>query len=274
MIIFDRVTHYLRMQDPPIVDRVSFRLPKDRRVAIFGLRGSGRTTLMHLISGQISQPKRGVISRGDLTISFPLGPQIAVVPRNTVIQNLLDISRIYGFPFRSMLDFIVEHGDAEKLLQRRTNTLIGSERSRVFCPISYLLPFDYYIIDGDPFGSARYFREHFEQLFARRVEGSGLAYMNNNVGYARRYCDMGAIFFNRKVVIYDDIEEAIDFYWRVLKPIEDSMSPKEIDKEDLGEMARLEAERQEAVRRGDISSDTDKPRLIEPVAPPPGGVFL
>ncbi|MEO1330208.1 MAG: hypothetical protein AAFW46_11130 [Pseudomonadota bacterium] len=262
MIIFDRVTHYNRIQDPPILDDASFVLPSDRKIACFAIRGTGRTTLTKLVSGQLTQPKKGVISRGRLSVSFPLGPRMVTVPRNSVIQNLIDIARMHGYPQEDLIDFVVTHGDCEALLNRRLSTLNSGERSRVICPVSFVLPFDFYVADGDPFGAARVFRAHFQELFGARIRNGGLLLVENNPLLARRFCDMGAVLFEGRVTLYEDPDEAIAFYQDVMRPLEDALAPPidEFDEPGLEELAASEL--------------ASRMQERAPLPPPPGGVFL
>ena len=90
-----------------IFEEISFELPTDRRVVLFGDSGSGKTTLLNAIAG-LNLPDHGEIAR-HAHVSFPIGYSGGLKPKLTVRQNLAHVATLYG----------VEPGSSWNLLPAR-----------------------------------------------------------------------------------------------------------------------------------------------------------
>ncbi|MEO1291598.1 MAG: ATP-binding cassette domain-containing protein [Pseudomonadota bacterium] len=217
MILFEQVTHYVKLTKP-ILRNVNVVLPADKRLAVFGNAQSGKTTLARIVSGLVT-PRMGLIVRR-CRVSYPVGPATDTTPKASVRHNLQDYARLYGIKERDLIDFVVSAGDAEMLLHRPLGKLSSAEKARVFYPLIYALPFDYYVLDGAPGGPVQAYRERFEALFKHRVRDQGLIMMTNKPKIAKQYCDAGAILHNGKLVLYQSLEEAAKIYEDHILPLE------------------------------------------------------
>ena len=77
-----------------ILDRVSFRVELGRSLGILAPNGTGKTTLINMMSG-LEKPDEGEIYRG-CRISFPLGFMGGVINRLSANENARYIARLYG----------------------------------------------------------------------------------------------------------------------------------------------------------------------------------
>ena len=237
MILFDRVTHYARENKPLILDDVSLALPTDRRIAMLGLRGSGRSSVIRLVNG-LTPPRHGAVTR-PARVSFTIGgPPVAVSPKLTVAQYVQDIARLYGAIYQEVIEFMVEWGDAGPLLKRLMGKLTNLERSRVMLPLAYSLPFNFYVVDGDPLGAAPKFRDRFRELFRQRIQESGVLYAAPKPHLAAAMCDAAVILHGGDLVYFDSITEAMEIFENELAPLEKPLAEDEVDEDDL---ARVDA---------------------------------
>ena len=77
-----------------ILEQVSFRVELGNSLGILAPNGTGKTTLINMMSG-LEKPDEGSILR-ECKISFPLGFMGGVVPRHTAVENSRFIARLYG----------------------------------------------------------------------------------------------------------------------------------------------------------------------------------
>ncbi|MBX2855521.1 MAG: ATP-binding cassette domain-containing protein [Rhodobacteraceae bacterium] len=248
MILFDRVTHYARDNKPMILDEVSLALPTDRRIALLGLRGSGRSSVIRLVNG-LTPPRHGTVIR-PARVSFTIGgPPVAVSPKLTVAQYVQDIARLYGAIYREVIDFMVEWGDAEPLLKRLMGKLTNVERSQIMLPLAYALPFSFYVVDGDPLGAAPKFRDKFRELLKQRIGESGVLYAAPKPHLAAALCDSAVILHDGDLVFFDSITEAMEIFESELAPLE-KPKPEEVDEDDLARVDPRTRELSEAPEAG------------------------
>ncbi|MCI4661846.1 MAG: hypothetical protein MRY63_08520 [Neomegalonema sp.] len=226
MILLKNVTHFVKVTRPILHD-VSAVLPGDKRIAVFGNRESGKTTMAKIISGALP-PKMGMVIQ-KLRVSYPVGAYSDFSQKASVAHNLADIARSYGVNARALTEFVVEAGDAQMFLHRPIAKLTSTEKTRLFFPLVYALPFDFYVLDGQPGGAVQAYKERFEALFQARIKNKGMIMFTNKPKQALKYCDTGAILHNGRFVIYKSLKEAVQIYERHIQPLEvdpDASAPK------------------------------------------------
>ncbi|HYA24384.1 MAG TPA: ATP-binding cassette domain-containing protein [Terriglobales bacterium] len=84
-VVFEDVS--LAFEDKPVLDGISFRLPKGETKAIFGVAGSGKSTILKLALGLL-KPDSGRI--------YVLGEEITQMPE----ERLFDLRRKIGMVFQ------------------------------------------------------------------------------------------------------------------------------------------------------------------------------
>lgn len=237
MIVFDNVTHYFSLNKPPILLETSIALPTDRRIALIGLRGSGRSTVIRLANGLL-MPRMGTVHRPPGVSMVVGGSPPSISPKLSMMQYLQDIARTYGAVFDDLVEFVVEWGDAERLLMKPFKKLTSVEKSRIATPMIYGLPFAFYVVDGDPGGRAPKFRDRFTELFRRRIEETGVLFAAPKPEVAARFCDAGVVLHEHTLTYYDSIAEAMAFYETVLAPLETPEDPEEEERLEIADRER------------------------------------
>jgi subfamily B ATP-binding cassette protein HlyB/CyaB len=147
-IAFDHVTFRYRIDGPPILHDVSFRLPAGQVVGIVGPSGSGKSTLTKLIQ-RLYVPESGRISVDgiDLNVVDPawLRRQVGVVLQENVLFNLsvrdnialvdpaMPIERIIAAAqLAGAHEFILELPNGyDTILGERGSSLSGGQRQRI-----------------------------------------------------------------------------------------------------------------------------------------------
>ena len=212
MIILDDVSKSYRVLGSRvrIFDQLSAVLPTDRRLALLGEHGSGKSTLIRLLAG-LEYPSSGQIER-QAAVSFPLGYANGYSPGVSGRQNVIFMARSYGIDPLEMLAFVEEMTELNRILELPFGDFPQDSRVRFLYALSYAVPFDVYLIDQNPIIGSTEFAARCARMLEARMAESGLIYTTRDPRVARRYCDMGGILRDGQIDLYDDLEEAIAIY--------------------------------------------------------------
>ncbi len=126
-------------QDIYILKDIEFSISGNRKLAIAGETGSGKSTLMKIIAGLV-QPDEGSVFFHDKKVEGPLErlipghPQIAYLSQHFELRNNYRVEEI--LEIASKLDppharKIFEICQVEHLLKRKTDRVSGGERQRI-----------------------------------------------------------------------------------------------------------------------------------------------
>lgn len=212
MIKFEGVTKRFKTNNgyKTVLDNVSFIFPPGRNVGILGKNGSGKSTLTRLISkGDL--PDQGRITTTGL-ISFPIGFGMGFSQHLSARDNVIILARFYNQDKHEVVDFVREFAELGDYFDMPVATYSSGMRARLGFAAAFALDFDTYLVDevievGDP-----RFREKCARAFAARLKHCNLCVISHNHSTIRRYCDLGAVLFNGKIKLFNDIDSAILFY--------------------------------------------------------------
>jgi capsular polysaccharide transport system ATP-binding protein len=197
-----------------VFDRVDLQLPVDRKLALLGARGSGKTTFLHLLAG-IERPSSGKIERR-ANVSLPVGYSRGFVPVLTARQNAAFFAKCYGADVDEVVAFIQQVTEVGRHFDRPMHEMSAEMRVRILFAISYAIPFDFYLIDGQPAGGSPAFRQICMAMLEERSKTAGILFATPNPRVARRYCDQALLIADRKITLHNNFDEAVS----LLKQIE------------------------------------------------------
>ena len=126
-----------------IVDEVSFSIEENDKVALIGVNGTGKSTLLKILAKQETYQGE-IIQKKDITISYlPQNPDFN--ENNTVIKQVHDIidqSKVNEYEIKAILNKlgITNH-------QQLIKQLSGGQQKRVALAITLLKPCDLLILD-------------------------------------------------------------------------------------------------------------------------------
>lgn len=126
-----------------IVDNVSFSIEETDKVALIGINGTGKSTLLKIIAG-IEDYQGDIIRKKDMTISYlPQNPDFN--PNNTIIKQvyeLVDANKVNEYEVKAILNKLGIN-NYEQLIKE----LSGGQQKRVALAITLLKPCDLLILD-------------------------------------------------------------------------------------------------------------------------------
>ncbi len=201
-----------------VLQDVSIVFPSNLSIGILGRNGTGKSTLLNLLGG-IDYPNKGRIISED-SISWPMGLASGLQASLTGKDSAKFVCRIYGqdeHEVREKVAFVHEFSELGDYFYEPVKSYSSGMRSRLTFAMSMAFDFDYYLMDeitavGDP-----QFKEKAAEALNDRAERSNVIYVSHNLNELRRLCDIGVFIEDKKLIMFDDVDDAIDVYQEKLK---------------------------------------------------------
>lgn len=190
-----------------IVRNQSFTIPRGTKLGILGAAGTGKSTLMSLITG-IDRPSRGRVFRGG-NMSWPVGSHKGLNMRLTPRENSKFIARLYGVDEEEYLDQVLEFSEMGRDFTRVLRSVRGKSRVQFAYAVCLLLDFDCYLVDDSFAPGNDEFKEKCETLFRKRLETSDMIMATRDPKKILELCNRAAILDRGRLTFYDDVNEAI-----------------------------------------------------------------
>jgi len=198
-----------------VLDDISICFPSKRNIGILGLNGAGKSTLLRLIGG-VEMPDKGEIIR-DVYVSWPIGFSGGIVPEMTGREATRFVTRIYGAKIKEVEKFVLNFSELGSYFDMEVKTYSSGMKARLGFSISMAMDFECYLIDEvTAVGDAR-FRERYRQEFFKRRKHSNLLMVSHQPNTIKEFCDMAAILFDGKIILYDSVEEGMQMYAKQIK---------------------------------------------------------
>ena len=213
MIVLDRVHKgYRTIEGRRIVLRdISIALPEGRSLGVLGANGSGKSTLIRLLAGT-ERPDAGRISRGTKSVSFPLGFGGTMHPKLSGLENVIFLARLYNVDEREAAAYVQEFAELGTYFHMPVETYSAGMRARLAFGACLAIQFDIYLIDEvTSVGDAR-FRAKCLDAFRHRMEHADVVMVTHDYETMRDYCDIGAVLSDGHLMLFDDLELAIDHH--------------------------------------------------------------
>jgi len=193
-----------------ILDNVSFKFPEKRNIGVLGVNGAGKSTLLRLISGSEYADSGRIIRKG--RYSWPLGFAGSFHGSLTGIENLRFACRIYGCDIKYVTDFVTEFSELGKYINEPIKTYSSGMRSRLAFALSMAIDFEVYLVDEIMGVGDKGFRRKCRAAFEAKRENSSIIMVSHDMNTVRDYSDIAILLTGEKLIIHEDVDEAIESY--------------------------------------------------------------
>jgi capsular polysaccharide transport system ATP-binding protein len=193
-----------------ILDDVTTTLPTNKHIGVLGRNGTGKSTFLRMISGE-ERPDAGRIRR-NARVSWPLGFTGGFHPALTGRENLRFISRVYDCDVEEVTAYVQNFSELGEYFDMPIRTLSSGMRARLAFGLSLAMRFEFYLIDELVSVGDHWFRAKAQQEFERIRSEAGLLLVSHSPTTIRKFCDTGLVLRNGKLIMFDDLEDAINFY--------------------------------------------------------------
>ncbi|WP_108260964.1 ABC transporter ATP-binding protein [Mangrovicoccus ximenensis] len=190
-----------------IIRNSSVLFPAGRKVALLGHNGTGKSTMMRMISGAQDYDSGEIIRNG--AISWLIGFSGAFHADLTGAQNARFVARVHGVDTDGMVDFVSEFSELGDYLHMPFRTYSSGMRSRLAFGVSMGVPFDCYLVDEVTSVGDKRFREKCAEAFHTRLRDSSAIMATHNLSQVKSMCDMAAVLHDGQLTLFDDVEEGL-----------------------------------------------------------------
>lgn len=215
MIRFKNVSKHFKTQQHKkvILDKVNFEFMSGYSYGILGVNGAGKSTTMRMIAGTML-PNSGRIIKNVRT-SWPLGFAGGFHPNMTGKDNLNFVARAYGEDVRRVSRFVEEFAELGDYINAPIRTYSSGMGARLAFGLSMAIEFECYLIDEiTAVGDAR-FQARCQAAFEERRKKADIIMISHGMDTIKNYCDKGMVLVDGRMIIFDNVEHAIEAYYRL-----------------------------------------------------------
>ncbi len=235
------------------LDNVSLSVKKGETVGIIGTNGSGKSTILKIITGVLSPTDGEVTVDGHISALLELGAGFNMEYNG--IDNIYLNGMMIGFTEEEItkrLDSILEFADIGDYVYQPVKTYSSGMFVRLAFAVAINIDPEILIVDealsvGDVFFQAKCYHK-FEEF---KKQGKTILFVSHDLSSISKYCDR-AVLLNQGVLLGEGSpKEMIDIYKQVLVgqyPLPGSDVKNLLDDEDIRKAAADAADKAEAKR--------------------------
>jgi capsular polysaccharide transport system ATP-binding protein len=181
-------------------------LPADRRVAVLGEKGDGKTVILRMLAG-LDAPDQGEIV-GAAQMSPIANGGGFLHPQLTAQENIGLLARIYGVDTDQLTVAVETFCGLDDLSGGRLDPAL---RRMVELAVTAVLPFQCCLVDNLGLIALEVAERYLETATAR---GAGVIFTANKAWLARRFADYAVVIRDGALHPFTRVEEASSFYAR------------------------------------------------------------
>ena len=190
-----------------VASNINITFPERTPIALLGRNGTGKSTLLRIISGAIKPTSGQVRSTG--SISWPVGFGGIAHGELTGLQNTRFTARVYGVDSDQLVNYVQDFADLGDHFFLPVRTYSSGMRSRLAFGISMGISFDTYLVDEVTSVGDAAFKQKSERVFQDRLTQSGAIVVSHALGFVQRICKHGAVLEQGKLTYFTNIDDAI-----------------------------------------------------------------
>ncbi len=193
---------------------INFTIRKGETLGIIGKNGSGKTTILKLLSG-ITEPSKGSINiKGRVTELLELGAGFH--PEFTGRENIYLNGAILGLSRKEInqkMDSIISFADIGDFIDVQVKTYSSGMYLRLGFAIAAQVDPDILLIDEVlAVGDLAFQKKCFERIEELKKKGKTILFVSHDLNAVRKICDRTIWLNEGKIEIDDATEKAINFY--------------------------------------------------------------
>lgn len=200
------------------LNNISFEIERGETVGIIGTNGSGKSTILKIITGVLNASKGNVIVNGRISALLELGAGFN--QEYTGIQNIYLNGTMLGFTKEEIdakVESILDFADIGDFINQPVKTYSSGMFVRLAFAVAINIEPEILIVDealsvGDVFFQAKCYRK-FEEF---KKQGKTILFVSHDLGSIGKYCDRAILINKGTKLIEGGTKEVIDIYKKVL----------------------------------------------------------
>lgn len=211
--LFNKKKHY---EDLPVLKGISFFVKKGEMFGIVGKNGTGKTTLLRIISGVYKPDKGNVIINGSLVPFLNLGAGFQ--PELTARANVIQYGVVLGFKkndISARVDDVMKFAELERFEDTKLKNFSSGMYARLAFATAVQVDPDILIIDEVlQVGDLAFREKSYETILGFKKRGKAIILVTHDINKVQEHCDR-AMFLNQGVVEFiGKSEGAVEAYER------------------------------------------------------------
>ena len=219
-----------RFQEHYALNRIQLEVKKGETVGIIGTNGSGKSTILKLITGVLNPTSGSIFVEGRISALLELGAGFNM--EYTGIENVYLNGTMIGFSKEEIdakLQDILDFADIGEFVHQPVKSYSSGMFVRLAFAVAININPEILIVDealsvGDVFFQAKCYRkfEEFKKL------GKTILFVSHDLGSITKYCDR-AVLLNKGEKIFEGTpKETVDIYKKVLV---NQFDPSELERD-------------------------------------------
>lgn len=197
---------------------VSFQVGRGETVGIIGTNGSGKSTILKIITGVLTPSSGNVQINGRISALLELGAGFNM--EYTGIQNIYLNGTMIGFTkeeIEKRMDKILEFADIGDFVHQPVKTYSSGMFVRLAFAVAINIDPEILIVDealsvGDVFFQAKCYRK-FEEF---KQQGKTILFVSHDLGSISKYCDRVVLLNKGTKVAEGKPKQIVDMYKKIL----------------------------------------------------------
>ena len=214
-----KMTRKLQYENFWALKNVSFDVKKGEAVAIVGKNGSGKSTMLKIVSG-VMQPTFGTLDiRGTIAPMIELGAGFDM--QYTGKENIYLYGAVLGYSRKFMdekVNDIIEFTELKNFIDVPLKNYSSGMKARLGFAIATVVKPDILILDEVlSVGDAKFRKKSEKKLLDMMDTGTTVLFVSHNIEQVKRICDKALILNHGSLVTYGDMEDVVAKYEEMIK---------------------------------------------------------
>ena len=210
----------------PVVDSVSFEIPKGKVISLIGPNGAGKSTVMGIISRLIARDSGLVEFDGNDIAKWKsreLSKRLAILTQSNNIQMKLTVRELVAFgrfPYsggriteedKKMIDQAIAYMELEEFQDRFIDELSGGQRQRACIAMVIAQDTEYVLLDEPTNNLDIYHATNMMKIVRRLCDelGKTVVLVLHEINYAAFYSDYICAFVDGKIAKFGTVREVM-----------------------------------------------------------------
>jgi len=219
--IFELVTSFAtrksHLEHLKVLEDISFSVNRGETFGIVGNNGSGKTTILKLISN-IYKPDKGTIkAQGQIVPLLQLG--IGFHPELTAIDNIITYGILLGFTkkwIKSKIPEILQYAELEKFSDTKIKNFSSGMYSRLAFSTAIQVDPDILLVDEVlAVGDVSFQKKCLSSFDDFKKSNKTIVFVSNDMHHILNICDRVLLLKNNKIEKIGNPEEVVNYYTKL-----------------------------------------------------------
>lgn len=207
------------------LENISFKVKKGEKLGIVGENGSGKSTMLKIISGVLSPDKGSVKVKGKIAPFLELG--VGFNPELTAEDNVRLYGAVMGMSrkvIEEKFDDIFKFAELERFKQMKLKNFSSGMYMRLAFATATATDPEILLIDEVlAVGDEAFQRKCFDRMNEFKMAGKTIVLVTHDMETVKRFCDSALLLEHGRIMSMGNSEKVIDEYRKNLREKEEAV---------------------------------------------------